>query len=292
MHGVIVNSRGERFANLHAWAKEVMPKLFQQDEATLWFVFDESIREKFVVSGSEWAEFDKVDRLILQNESLVKKAATLDELATRTGLPAGSLTKTVQRYNQLVESGRDDDFDRFGPTKTEYNNTASPKLQTPPFFAMQAYPLTRKSMGGVAIDLQCRVIDGRGRPIPHLYAVGELTGLAGVNGKAALEGTFLGPCVLTGRVAARAIADNRTNRNQVAASPSDECLDCHQIVDEIARRRPGHWHFEESHAIAVERKTDCLNCHRELAPYREDHHRIDPTSLTKSCVYCHQTLPE
>ena len=56
---------------------------------------------------------------------------------------------------------------------------------------------------GVAIDLECRVVDREQQPIPGLYAVGELTGLAGINGKAALEGTFLGPCIVTGRVAAR-----------------------------------------------------------------------------------------
>ena len=65
---------------------------------------------------------------------------------------------------------------------------------------MQTYPLTRKSMGGVAIDMNCQVVDNQGEPIPGLYAVGELTGLALINGKASLEGTFLGPCVMTGRV--------------------------------------------------------------------------------------------
>jgi len=42
---------------------------------------------------------------------------------------------------------------------------------------VQFFPLTRKSMGGVAIDRSCRVIDILDRPITGLYAVGELTGL-------------------------------------------------------------------------------------------------------------------
>jgi predicted oxidoreductase len=79
------------------------------------------------------------------------------------------------------------------------------KIEQPPFYALQFFPLTRRSMGGVVIDHSCRVIDILDRPITGLYAVGELTGLAGVNGKASLEGTFLGSSIITGRVAVRAV---------------------------------------------------------------------------------------
>ncbi len=79
-----------------------------------------------------------------------------------------------------------------------------PKIEKPPSYAGRFVPLTRKSMGGVVIDLSCRVLNASGKPIPGLYAVGELTGLAGVNGKCTLEGTFLGASILTGRVAGRA----------------------------------------------------------------------------------------
>jgi succinate dehydrogenase/fumarate reductase flavoprotein subunit len=51
------------------------------------------------------------------------------------------------------------------------------------------------------------VLDKAGRPIPGLFAVGEVT-LGGINGKAALEGTFLGPRIYMGRIAGRKIAQN------------------------------------------------------------------------------------
>ena len=73
MYGIIVNSQGRRFANLHGWAKEVMPVLLKQEKATLWFVFDEASKPKFVVSGSDWADFKVVDRLILKNRNWNKK---------------------------------------------------------------------------------------------------------------------------------------------------------------------------------------------------------------------------
>jgi succinate dehydrogenase/fumarate reductase flavoprotein subunit len=142
-------------------------------------------------------------------------------------------------------------------------------------------------MGGVAIDLKCRALDKEKKPIPGLYAVGELAGLAGINGKAALEGTFLGPCILTGRVAARAILEALNRTPSRDSRSSRRCTSCHDIPAEIAQPQPGFWHFEQVHQVVLDRATDCRACHAELAPYREGNHRINPQSLTATCVHCH-----
>ena len=287
MHGIIVNSEGRQFANLWGWAKEVMPKLFAQKHATLWFIFDEATKPRFVVSGSDWADFKKVEDQILKNPALVKSASTLAELAHQAGLPAENLIETVRRYNELVDKGDDEDFQRFGPGRPAYANNASPRLSSPPYYAMQAYPLTRKSMGGVAIDLECHVLNKERQPIPGLYAVGELTGLGGINGKAALEGTFLGPCVVTGRVAARTILKVIERQRTEATRDSHRCSTCHDISADIKVPRPGYWHYENVHRIVLERATDCRQCHAELSPYRENAHHINRQVLTASCVNCH-----
>lgn len=290
MYGIIVNAEGRRFANLHGWAKAVMPALLEQKQVTLWFIFDEASKPFFVVSGSDWANFKKVEQQILNNPELVQSAGTLEQLAEKSGLPAQNLVETVRRYNELVKRGVDDDFHRFGPDRPAFSNKASPPLLTPPFYAMQAFPLTRKSMGGVAIDLKCRVLDKQKQPIPGLYAVGELTGLAGINGKAALEGTFLGPCIVTGRVAARSILVglNRPHPQDPKESPdAARCATCHDIPRQLAKPRPGYWHFEHVHRVGLGRGTDCRTCHAELAPYRADSHRINPQALAATCVHCH-----
>ena len=71
--------------------------------------------------------------------------------------------------------------------------------------------LSRKTLGGLQTDLSARVLDATGNPIPGLYAAGEVSGFGGggVHGYRSLEGTFLGGCLFTGRVAGRAIADER-----------------------------------------------------------------------------------
>jgi predicted oxidoreductase len=77
-----------------------------------------------------------------------------------------------------------------------------------PLIAIREFILSRKSLGGIQTDLGCRVLRADGAPLPGLYAVGEAAGFGGggIHGRASLEGTFLGGCVLTGRVAARTIA--------------------------------------------------------------------------------------
>jgi predicted oxidoreductase len=90
--------------------------------------------------------------------------------------------------------------------------TAKPhKLLDPeagPLIAVRLNILTRKTLGGLQTDLDSRVISVDGEPVPGLYAAGEVAGFGGggVHGYAALEGTFLGGCIFSGRAAGRAAA--------------------------------------------------------------------------------------
>jgi len=80
--------------------------------------------------------------------------------------------------------------------------------QAGPLIAVRLHILTRKSLGGLQTDLQSRVLGAAGEPVPGLYAAGEVAGFGGggVHGYAALEGTFLGGCIFSGRAAGRAAA--------------------------------------------------------------------------------------
>ena len=74
-----------------------------------------------------------------------------------------------------------------------------------PLIAVRLRILTRKSLGGIQTDLDSRVLDAAGDPIPGLYAAGEAAGFGGggMHGYRALEGTFLGGCLMSGRIAGR-----------------------------------------------------------------------------------------
>jgi hypothetical protein len=77
-----------------------------------------------------------------------------------------------------------------------------------PLVAVRLNILTRKSLGGLHTDLHARVLDEAGDAIPGLYGAGEVTGFGGggLHGYRALEGTFLGGCLFSGRIAGRAAA--------------------------------------------------------------------------------------
>ncbi|MHA7268983.1 FAD-binding dehydrogenase [Arthrobacter sp. HLT1-20] len=79
-----------------------------------------------------------------------------------------------------------------------------------PLIAVRLTTLTRKSLGGLTTDLSARVLDGAGNAIPGLYAAGEAAGFGGggMHGYRSMEGTFLGGCLFSGRIAGRAAASD------------------------------------------------------------------------------------
>ncbi|HEX2239751.1 MAG TPA: FAD-binding dehydrogenase [Actinomycetota bacterium] len=77
-----------------------------------------------------------------------------------------------------------------------------------PLIAVRLHILTRKTLGGLETDLSARVLTPDGEPLPGLYAGGEVAGFGGggMHGYRALEGSFLGGCLFSGRTAGRAAA--------------------------------------------------------------------------------------
>lgn len=76
-----------------------------------------------------------------------------------------------------------------------------------PLIAVRLHILTRKTLGGLQTDLSGRVLELSGKPVEGLYAAGEVAGFGGggMHGYNALEGTFLGGCIFSGRVAGRSV---------------------------------------------------------------------------------------
>ncbi len=76
-----------------------------------------------------------------------------------------------------------------------------------PLIGVRLHVLTRKTLGGLHTDLHARVLGAGDEPVPGLYAAGEVSGFGGggIHGYNALEGTFLGGCLFSGRVAGRSV---------------------------------------------------------------------------------------
>lgn len=297
-----VNAEGRRFVNESASPKDSLPAILNQPHSTYWTIFD--AMANFRMSGTGWDNAKEV--LLEKAPDLIKSANSIEDLAKVTGLPTDSLKATVDRYNTMIDQGQDVDFGRFDKHRSpseeiDIRPHTPQKIKQAPFYAVQEYPVTRKSMGGVAIDLFCRVVDQNNRPIPGLYAVGELTGLAQINGKAALEGTFLGPSIVTGRVAARSVLadldyqaisispmtrDHRSTGGETSVG-NETCLKCHELSTLVNADRQGYDHFERSHRVILEGRHECVSCHAEFVPVDLESHRFNRMAQAENCSTCH-----
>ena len=143
----------------------------------------------------------------------------LDEDSIRAQIVArdGQIANRVTKDMQVAAIGH---ARRYLPDRI--SRVAAPhRLLDPkagPLIAVRLSILTRKTLGGLQTDLSANVLDQAGQPIAGLYAAGEVAGFGGggMHGYNALEGTFLGGCLFSGRTAGRAIADQLRRR----ASPA------------------------------------------------------------------------
>lgn len=292
-----VNARGERFVNESAGSAAILKAMLEQPQGRAWIVFDAEGRKSVSPSGTDWRDPAKVERLLLENPAIGQKAATLDELAQKAGFPKVRFLAAIERLNQALAVSEDREFGRFSKENPPVALPGRPALLPivkAPFYAVPMYPMTRKSMGGIAVDLECRVLNAKRQPIAGLYAAGEATGFAGLNGKAGLEGTFIGPSILQGRRLGASLAKLATSSPAIAqtaatAGPVVEapCQTCHNVAKLVATPRKGYWHFERSHRTVMERQWDCAGCHAEMKPFRAGAHRIDRVKQINACARCH-----
>ena len=178
------------------------PALLAQNPPHAWALADTPMLAKIDVADPYYRRGDVIDRSkveeLLNNSPYIKKADSLEELGKKTGVEdINNFLAEVEDYNNCFDAGLEKE-PRFGKSLK-----ASKKFDTPPYYAIQIFPLARKNFGGVKTDLHCRVLNKYFEPIPGLYAAGEVAGMAGghINGKAGLEGTMLGPSIFSGRVA-------------------------------------------------------------------------------------------
>ncbi|WP_043432209.1 FAD-binding dehydrogenase [Paenarthrobacter nicotinovorans] len=151
----------------------------------------------------------------IQASSPAELASRMNHLAGNSFIEATKLESLIEARDRQVTSGLGKDPQlaairaarRFATDKLM--RVAPPhRLTDPshgPLMAIRLSVVTRKSLGGLATDLRSRVLDADGLPIPGLYAAGEAAGFGGggIHGYRALEGTFLGGCLFTGRAAGR-----------------------------------------------------------------------------------------
>jgi predicted oxidoreductase len=291
-----VNAQGRRFTNESGWDKQILVDLLNQKPSSYWAIFDETARDAFSVRGAAWLTTPMAGHPILDNPRSAHKAQSIEALAGMAGLPPDALAASVSRFNQLIAGGADTDFSRFKP-----GDRLPATITKPPFYAVQFFPMTRKNMGGVSIDRGARVQSREGRTVPGLYAAGELTGSVGINGSHGMDGMFLGPAIVTGRLAGRSVVEALASGERRAlpapaseppAPPSSAGLPLDRLSAEtlkplLSSSRNGYWHFEMVHKTVVEREYACTRCHSAVVPPAPLVTRAQRAAQTEICINCH-----
>ncbi|CAN7355425.1 FAD-binding dehydrogenase [Neorhizobium sp. LjRoot104] len=209
-----------------------------------WFVLNQSIiRKEFALSGSEqnpdltgrdWKltarraigrkaagpveAFKEHGEDFVIADSLAELVAGMNRLAGSNLLEIGEIEREILARDGQVANPFAKDAQIMGIHNARRSlgeklvRTAKPhRILDPahgPLIAVRLNILTRKTLGGIETDLSARVLGENGEAIPGLYAVGEAAGFGGggMHGYRALEGTFLGGCLFSGRNAGRAAA--------------------------------------------------------------------------------------
>ena len=205
------------------------------------------MNKEFAISGSEHNTsirdkkiFGFLKDILLGNKKLVNEmlaspdfvtANSVEELVDKMNALEGTndvnlsaVKDSIQRYDEQIDRGpkfhNDEQLRRIAHARQyqgdkvrtcKFQKIVDPKAL--PLIAIRESILSRKTLGGIQTDLGGRVmskpVGGKSEAIPGLYAIGEAAGFGGggSHGKGALEGTFLGGCVLTARIAAKSICD-------------------------------------------------------------------------------------
>ena len=125
-------------------------------------------------------------------KGIIRSFNDLRELASHYEIHSDELVHSVDQYNGFVRNKADLEFGK------QVLPDALP-VSDPPFLGIRTWPKVHHTMGGVQIDENARVIDINQKPIPRLYAAGEVTG--GIHGACRLGSCAVTECLVFGRIA-------------------------------------------------------------------------------------------
>ena len=215
---IIVNLAGKRFMNEsmpyveachHMYGGEYGQGDGPGENVPAWLVFDQQYRDRYIFAGlqpgqripSKWLE-----------SGVIVKAASLAELAEKTGLPADALAATVERFNDFARTGVDADFhrgesayDRYYGDPTNKPNPNLGEIKHGPFYAAKMVPGDLGTKGGIRTDVNGRALRDDNSVIEGLFAAGNVSSPVMGHTYPGPGGT-IGPAMTFGYLAALDIA--------------------------------------------------------------------------------------
>jgi 3-oxosteroid 1-dehydrogenase len=228
----IVNGDGKRFINEAAPYMDFGHAMIDGQKSGVthipcWLITDHRSWNRYVIAGhlpvpkipgAPVPTGRKVPPAWLES-GVVKAARTWDEMAAKIGVPAGQLSETAHRFNELARKGHDDDFNRGDSVYDNYygdptlSNPNLHPLSGPPYYAFRIVLGDLGTSGGLRTDEYARVLRADDTVVRGLYAVGNTS--APVMGRSyAGAGATIGPAMTFGYVAAKHCAAQTYNSHR------------------------------------------------------------------------------
>jgi succinate dehydrogenase/fumarate reductase flavoprotein subunit len=204
-----VDKYGHRFVNeagieVHEYYRELSHFDVEKVEfprVPLWAIFDEPTRRRGALSrGTAGYNRDhyswSLDNSLEISKGWILQGKTAAELAGKISVEPKVLEETLFRYNQGCKAGKDE----FGRAKEDL------RALEPPFYAVQLWPALINTQGGPRRDKEARVLDPDGKPVPRLYAAGELGSIWGYLYQGACN---IGEALVFGQIAGKNVAEEK-----------------------------------------------------------------------------------
>ena len=186
---LFVNARGERFI------REDEPSFDRREQSLLtqpdlryWIVFDEAILAEAPPGVGGWNR--EQIREAFDLHAWFVRAEDLPTLAQRAGIDPTGLQATIAQYNGAIERGVPDPLGRTHRPR---------RIERGPFYAIRHQGHSTTSTVGLTVDRRLRVLRAPGRPVPNLYAAGELLGAGQTQGRSFVGGMMVTPALSFGR---------------------------------------------------------------------------------------------
>jgi fumarate reductase flavoprotein subunit len=176
---ILVSSDGKRFTNELNTRDNVTAAINKLPEKSAYLVFDSGVKSR----AKAIQQYEKMG-FVIQGDSI-------EALAKEMGVPADQLTTTLDTWNSAVKNKKDAEFGRT----TAMDND----LSSAPYYAIKIGPGIHYTMGGVKINTNTEVLNKDGKPIPGLFAAGEVTG--GLHGQNRIGGNSVAEIVIFGHQA-------------------------------------------------------------------------------------------
>ncbi|WP_029350840.1 FAD-dependent oxidoreductase [Bosea sp. 117] len=182
------DAQSQRFPRIPAF-------LVVDEEGRKLYPLGQTVLNDRSVEPYEWSS----DNLKEVGNGILKRANSVEELASLIGADLAAVAQSLDRWNAAVEAGQDGDHNR--PSGSLF------PVKNPPFYVGELWPVVSNTQGGPAHDAQQRVINAHGAPIPRLYEAGEIGSIWGF---LYLGAGNLAECFVTGQIAGREAAAQPT----------------------------------------------------------------------------------